>query len=117
MYYRKIAAHIGNEKLLIHYFQKSLFDVGMEKVVDKIPTTHAKLLPQLLEASMLVRLSPLKKFDPPYPTWYRPKEWCDYHSSSPEHSTEHCKALELHVQGFIDVRWLMFHTNTPSIDK
>nr|KYP34319.1 hypothetical protein KK1_044742 [Cajanus cajan] len=88
-----------------------------EKVVDKIPTTNTKLLPQLLETSMIVRLPPTKKMDPPYPSWYKPEERCDYQSNSPGHSVERCKALQFRVQGLIDARWLKFDTNTPNIDK
>nr|KYP63458.1 hypothetical protein KK1_018034 [Cajanus cajan] len=193
MYCRKMAAYVGNEKLLIHCFQESLSDVALncgpyydkmigntstlfadivtigerveqglksgkigkaptsydprkvyekkreegihavistpksqatpqskprdDKVVDKIPITYTELLPQLLEASMLVRLPPTKKMNPLYPPWYKPEERCDYHSNTPGHSVERCKTLQFRVQGLIDAGWLKFDTDTPSIDK
>nr|KYP31741.1 hypothetical protein KK1_047790 [Cajanus cajan]KYP34730.1 hypothetical protein KK1_044292 [Cajanus cajan] len=182
MYYRKMAAYMGNEKLLIHYFQETFSDFALnwymqldgrkiqtwkygpyydkmigntstlfsdiitigerveqglksgkigkvltscdprktykkkreegvhavifapksqvapqvkprdDKVVEKILTTYAKLLPQLLEASMLVRLPPTKMMYPPYPPWYKPEERWDYHSDSSGHSVERCKS-------------------------
>nr|KYP34991.1 hypothetical protein KK1_043990 [Cajanus cajan] len=88
-----------------------------DKVVDKIPITYTQLLPQLLEASMLVRLPPTKKMDPPYPPWYKTEERCDYHSNSLGHFVERCKTLQFRVQGLIDAGWLKFDTDTPSIDK
>nr|KYP35951.1 hypothetical protein KK1_042968 [Cajanus cajan] len=85
--------------------------------IDKIAITYTELLPQLLEASMLVRLPPTKKMNPPYPPWYKPEERCDYHSKSSGHSVERCKTLQFRVQGLIDAGWLKFDTDTPSIDK
>nr|KYP34918.1 hypothetical protein KK1_044070 [Cajanus cajan] len=76
-----------------------------DKAVDKILTTYTELLPQLLEASMLVQLPQTKKMDPPYPPWYKPKERCDYHSNSPGHSVERCKNLQFRVRTYR--RWVV----------
>nr|KYP31992.1 hypothetical protein KK1_047433 [Cajanus cajan] len=73
-----------------------------KRELDKIPISYTELFSQLMKASMLVRIPPQRKQQPPYPLWYRLEETCDYHAGAVGHSIENCKASKSRVQELID---------------
>ena len=74
---------------------------------DPIPVTYTELLPKLLERQ-LVALSHVPPMKPPFPKWYNPNVYCDYHAGKPGHSTEDCHSFKHKVQALIKVGWISF---------
>ncbi|XP_058741285.1 uncharacterized protein LOC131613654 [Vicia villosa] len=74
--------------------------------LDPIPMTYSKLLPHLVQSSLVVPkfLKPPKSFPPEYD----PNVQCDYHAGSVGHSTEDCNSFKAKVQQLIDMRYLTF---------
>jgi len=81
-----------------------------------IPMTYAELLPDSLKNAMAA-LCPAKTLQPPYPRYYDANAKCEYHSGEVGHSTENCQALKFKVQSLLDLGWLTFQEQKPSVDK
>jgi len=78
--------------------------------------TYAELLPNLLKNAM-VALCPAKTLQPPYPRYYDANAKCQYHNGEVGHSTENFRALKFKVQSLLDLGWLTFQEQKPSVDK
>ncbi|XP_027337245.1 uncharacterized protein LOC113850932 [Abrus precatorius] len=57
----------------------------------------------------------MKPVEPPYPRGYDPNAKCEYHVGGIGHSMENCRALKFKVQDLINVKWLDFKEDNPSI--
>ena len=96
--------------------------MGLESVkkganFDPIPVSYTKLLLRLLQNQLVARV-PMKPHKPPFPRWYNPNSYCDYHSGVQGHSTENCLPLNYKVQLLIKARWLDFNkSNGPNVSR
>ncbi|XP_052734052.1 uncharacterized protein LOC108339110 [Vigna angularis] len=61
-------------------------------------------------------IRPMKPLQPPYPHNYDPNARCNFHGGSIGHSTERCMGFKFKVQSLIDVGWLKFQKDKPSIE-
>lgn len=77
------------------------------KQFDPVPMSYGRLLPLLLNSS-LVQLREFKAPPTPLPPDYDMNVNCEYHSGTPGHSIEDCKSLKYKVQDLIDSRAIMF---------
>ena len=62
--------------------------------------TYTKLLPKLIASHIVIPVV-LKPLTPPYPKWYDPNAYCEYHVGIPSHSTEDCTPFKYKVQGLV----------------
>lgn len=87
---------------------------GSLKQFDPMPMSYDRLLPLLLNSS-LVQLREVKAPPTPLPPDYNVNVNCEYHSGTPAHSIEDCKSLKYNVQDLIDSRAIMFTLQGPNI--
>jgi len=76
--------------------------------------TYTELLPNLISHGLVV-VCPLKPLQPPYLKGYDANVKCDYHGGAIGHSTKRFLSFKRKVQSLLDVRWLSFQEDTPTI--
>ena len=81
-----------------------------------IPMTYTELLLMLLRKSF-VAICPMKQQQRPFSKSYDLDATCDYHGGVKGHSTERCFPLKYKVHSLINVRWLTFKEDKPSIEN
>ncbi|RDX98473.1 hypothetical protein CR513_18593, partial [Mucuna pruriens] len=75
-----------------------------------IPMTYTKLLPHLIQNSLVIPTS-LKLVQPPYPKNYDSNAKSDYYAGAIGHTTERCLGLKYKVLYLMDTRLLSFKEN------
>ena len=78
--------------------------------IEPVPMPYADLYSKLKEAGKLGPEPPEKR-RPPYPSWYKPEDQCEYHSGEVGHHIESCMTLKRAVQALRRAKQLTFSTH------
>ncbi|KAK8547438.1 hypothetical protein V6N12_031575 [Hibiscus sabdariffa] len=89
---------------------KSLKTNKEKQTFTPIPIPYKDLFVNLLEERLIspIFLTPLQ---PPYPAWYDPSAYCEYHAGIPGHSIENCIAFKKRVQDLINQNVIQLNTS------
>ena len=71
-------------------------------------------MPDLISNGLVV-VCPLKPLHPPYPKGYDASVKRDYHGGAVGYSTERCLSFKRKVQSVLDVGWLSFQEDKPTV--
>ncbi|KAI5430288.1 hypothetical protein KIW84_034753 [Lathyrus oleraceus] len=83
---------------------------------DPIPMSYAELYPSLIERKLITpRDPPAVPANPQW--WYKPDQYCVYHSGAPGHNVDNCFQLKNKVQDLMRCGILCFEDVGPNVKK